>query len=56
MKYSLSIICSFLSFLSISQEVKSLDAKSFNSEMALLGKKMNAELVSCKLKKGEATK
>lgn len=51
MKYSLSIICSFLSFLSISQEVKSLDAKSFNSEMALLGKKMNAELVSCKFKK-----
>lgn len=51
MKYSLSIICVFLSFLSISQEVKSLDAKSFNSEMALLGKKMNAELVSCKFKK-----
>jgi hypothetical protein len=51
MKYSLSIICAFLSFLSISQEVKSLDAKSFNNEMALLGKKMNAELVSCKFKK-----
>ena len=51
MKYSLSIICAFLSFLSISQEIKSLDAKSFNSEMALLGKKMNAELVSCKFKK-----
>jgi hypothetical protein len=42
MKYSLAIICLFLSFLGISQEINPLDAKSFNAEMALLGKKMNA--------------
>lgn len=37
--------------LSISQEVKPLNAESFNVEMTVLGKKMNTELVSCKFKK-----
>lgn len=45
------LLCLFLPFLGWSQDVKQLNEKSFNAEMALLGKKMNAELVSCKFKK-----
>ena len=51
MKISIAIICSFLSLMGISQERKTLDAKSFNAEMVVLGKKMNAEMISCKFKK-----
>lgn len=51
MKICLVIVCSFLSLGGISQERKILDAKAFNAEMALLGKKMNAEMISCKFKK-----
>lgn len=51
MNYIILLIFSFISLSLIGQERKSLDAKTFNSEMALIGKKMNAELVSCKFKK-----
>ncbi|WP_343748964.1 hypothetical protein [Fluviicola sp.] len=51
MKTLLFICCSLSCLVGISQERKTLDAKSFNNEMALLGKKMNAELVSCRFKK-----
>jgi|GEM_PF-4254708 len=45
------LICLLFSFSGIGQERKSLDAKSFNAEMVALGKKMNAELISCRFKK-----
>lgn len=51
MKKFILLICLCFSFFSISQEKKELDAKSFNSEMVLLGKKMNAEMMSVKFKK-----
>lgn len=51
MKFTLLIICSVLSLAGFSQERKTLDPKAFNTEMILLGKKMNAELVSCRFKK-----
>lgn len=50
-KIALLTTCLCFSFLSISQEKKELDAKSFNSEMILLGKKMNTEMISVKFKK-----
>lgn len=45
------LICSFIAFIGSAQEKKLLDAKSFNKELVLLGKKMNAEYVSCKFKR-----
>lgn len=51
MKYTMILIYMFLSFLIVGQEVTQLSAKSFNNEMALLGKKMNAEMVTCRFKK-----
>ncbi len=51
MKFIAITICLFFCLKSIGQERKSLDAKSFTAEMVLLGKKMNAELVSVKFKK-----
>jgi hypothetical protein len=51
MKISLIILWVFFSLISMSQERKILDAKSFNTEMASLGKKMNAEMISCRFKK-----
>lgn len=51
MKYIKTICYLFLPLLSIAQEKKLLDAKSFNSEMVALGNKMNSEFISCKFKK-----
>jgi hypothetical protein len=51
MKKITLLICLSFSLFSISQEKKELDAKSFNNEMVVLGKKMNAEMMSIKFKK-----
>lgn len=51
MKKITLFICLNFSLFSICQEKKELDAKSFNNEMVVLGKKMNAEMMSIKFKK-----
>ncbi|WP_294680220.1 hypothetical protein [uncultured Fluviicola sp.] len=51
MKRITLLICLCTSLFSAGQEKKELDAKSFNNEMVLLGKKMNAEMMSIKFKK-----
>ncbi|MNJ86435.1 hypothetical protein D3C87_39310 [compost metagenome] len=51
MRIQLIAICLFFSLKGFSQERKPLDAKSFNTELALIGKKMNAEMISCKFKR-----
>jgi len=51
MKTITLLICGCFSLFAMSQERKELDAKSFNNEMALVGKKMNSEQVTIKFKK-----